>query len=484
MPPFGFGFSMPNPRGGGPSNSAEVTAYIGRVQAQGAILLPGVASELDTLVANLKADGTWSSITDLHIACGVSTAAGACVKLVSSNVSYLVTAVGYDATPYEPAYIPSGIDAGFNQYSNLRFIISQAPPPVARSITGPPLALPNVASWGVFGDVFNGPYIRSTGSVGGELQLYSETAAITKGRAYTNYQQTGGTSTIVPGTSAVVCGGDALYAREVNRFTIQACNVTPTTATGAQGALIGGPYPIALSTGLAAWFATTNLTFAQTQSIRNRVKNCLGSVAIGRVYGINAFYYWGDQLTDGRNNQAGAIAWPNQLASQSTYPTWAGKQVNLAMQNTTASVLATSLNVYVNSIGQTGPSQYQKAIHNVFYGTADLNNGATAATTLTNLQSIWARIRNNQAGKVIAFTIAPRNDTGWTAPKEAERVSLNSQIRSSSANYDALIDIDLIPNLTNPNNTTYYQADKFNLTTAGQTVLANYVYATINPNTI
>jgi lysophospholipase L1-like esterase len=327
--------------------------------------------------------------------------------------------------------------------------------------------------------------MAAVGSVGAGFLLYSDTAAIQKGLAYTNYQQTGGSATIVPGTSAVVCGGDYLYAREVNRFTLQGCNVTPTTATGAQGALISNsPRPINLSTGLAAWFATTNLTFAQTQSIRNRIKNCLGSAAIGRVYGINAFYYYGDQLTDGRNNQAGAIAWPNQLAAQATYPTWAGKQVNLAMQNTTASILATSSNVYTGTIQHTGPSQYQKAISLVFYGTIDLANGATAATTLTNLQSIWSRIRTNQAGKVIAFTIAPRDDTGWTAPKEAERVSLNTQIRASSANYDALIDIDLIPNLTDPNNTTYYQADKFNLTTAGQTALANYVYATINPNTI
>jgi lysophospholipase L1-like esterase len=154
------------------------------------------------------------------------------------------------------------------------------------------------------------------------------------------------------------------------------------------------------------------------------------------------------------------------------------------MQNVPASTLAGSPLVYGATISLTGPSQYQKAISIVFLGTIDLGSGTTAATTLTNLQSIWSRIRTNQAGKVIAFTIAPRNDTGWTAPKEAARVSLNTQIRASSANYDALIDIDLIPNLTDPNNTTYYQADKFNLTTAGQTVLANYVYATINPNTI
>lgn len=475
---FGFGFGLPAIRSSSPPYGPEVTAYIANVTAQGATVLPGVAASLDTMVKGLKTDGTWSSITDLHIACGVSTVAGACVKLVSSNASYLVTATNYNTSTYQPSYIPTGVDAGFNKYANLKYTILQAPVPLPTSITAPAINFPSVCAWGVFGDAFNSTYLGAQAP--GGMGLYSESATSQKIQAYSNYS--GADYVQTAGTSSVVCGGDIIAARESGKLTIQACNVAPAISTGGQSAAIG-LRGVNLVQTLAAWFSATGLTFAQTQSVRDRIKTCLTSPAIGRIYGVNAFYYYGDSLTAG-DNYGGQISWPNQLVSQSTYPSWVGKQVNTAAISSTAGTLATNTAAYENTILQTAPSQYQpKTISLVFYGTNDLGGGASAATVLGYLQSIWSRVKSTN-GKVVAFTIAPRADSGWTAAKEIERVALNASIVAASANYDALVDVTSISQLSDPNNATYFQSDKLHFTTAGQTALANYVYSTINPNTI
>lgn len=473
MPPFGFGFSMPAIRGGGPSYGSEVTTYINNVTAQGGTLLPGVASGLNDLVTNLKADGVWSGITDLHIACGVSNIAGACVKLVSSNVSYLITQTNYAVTAYESPYIASGIDAGLNNYSNLKYITAQIAPPSPRTLVIPQINLPSVASWGFFGGCPNASFLAASG---GGFLLYNEVATTFKAQAYSTF---GGADYVQ--TNATLGGGDFIVARESGTLKLQVGNSTVATASGAQSAALGLRV-INLSPTVSAWFATQGLTLAQTQTVRNRVRTFLQSAAIGRTYSVNTFNYYGDSLSAG-DNYGGQIAWPNQLADATTYPIWVGRKANFAYANTLAQTLSNTT-ITNSSIKSQAPSLYQtKVIGLVFYGTNDLNNSATAATVLGYLRTGWALIRS-MGCKVVAFTITPRADASWTAPKEAERVSLNASILADSANWDAVIDAAAIPALSNPNDATYYLADKLHFTTAGHTALANYVYANINPNTL
>jgi hypothetical protein len=103
----------------------------------------------------------------------------------------------------------------------------------------------------------------------------------------------------------------------------------------------------------------------------------------------------------------------------------------------------------------------------VWFGTNDIQQGLDHTVAYANLKTIWANGRAAGA-RVAAATIMKRGD--FTTAQEAQRVSLNADIRSHPELYDYLWEPDLI--LTDFTNLTYFQSDQIHCTALGYKLLA------------
>ncbi|MGV3772991.1 MAG: SGNH/GDSL hydrolase family protein [Verrucomicrobiales bacterium] len=109
---------------------------------------------------------------------------------------------------------------------------------------------------------------------------------------------------------------------------------------------------------------------------------------------------------------------------------------------------------------------------NNIYGTADhLFNG---------LQDYWAKAK--AAGyKVAAFTIIPAAYEATMPGISARRNHVNKMIREASSQYDLLIDLDALPELSDPKNLVYFHPDGVHLTEAAGRVIANHIATKLQP---
>jgi lysophospholipase L1-like esterase len=96
------------------------------------------------------------------------------------------------------------------------------------------------------------------------------------------------------------------------------------------------------------------------------------------------------------------------------------------------------------------------------------------------LQTYWKRAR--QAGyKVAAFTVIPAGYESSQADIAERRRELNTLIRSAGADYDFLFDVDGIPALQDPTDTTYFKSDGVHITAAGSQEIANLINNALTP---
>jgi hypothetical protein len=92
-------------------------------------------------------------------------------------------------------------------------------------------------------------------------------------------------------------------------------------------------------------------------------------------------------------------------------------------------------------------------------GANDLIGGVSAATMQTRALSYFALARAT-GFKVIPCTITPAIPAVYTAPIEAERTTWNTWVRSlGPATIDGLLDLDAIPELQDPTDLDYFDAD-------------------------
>lgn len=112
----------------------------------------------------------------------------------------------------------------------------------------------------------------------------------------------------------------------------------------------------------------------------------------------------------------------------------------------------------------------------VFAGTNDMYFGASAATTLTRLQTYHAAVRA-LGYKTIQFTVLPRSGGATPGGFEAARQTLNTSIRANSGGwYDALCDVaadSRIGDSGDETNTTFYQGDTTHPNDTGMQVIAD-----------
>lgn len=127
---------------------------------------------------------------------------------------------------------------------------------------------------------------------------------------------------------------------------------------------------------------------------------------------------------------------------------------------------------------------YKRNILAIWGGINDLMwSESSPAQILSLLQTYWQNARN--AGfKVLAFTITPSSYAGIAADFESRRQNLNTLIRLSGANYDALADLaadSRIGQAGDELNQAYFYTDRCHLVDSGFEIVASIAEAAITP---
>lgn len=123
---------------------------------------------------------------------------------------------------------------------------------------------------------------------------------------------------------------------------------------------------------------------------------------------------------------------------------------------------------------------YAKTINVVWGGTNDIEGGDSLATVQATMATYIANRKLRGWEKVIALTIAPRADAPWLPAMETIRQDFNTWLLANYAGlgFDAVVDVASDPDLSDPNDATYY-ADKLHMTAAGYAVVAGLVAAAV-----
>lgn len=113
-------------------------------------------------------------------------------------------------------------------------------------------------------------------------------------------------------------------------------------------------------------------------------------------------------------------------------------------------------------------------------GTNDMSGGsADGPTTYANYVS-YCQARQAVGFTVIAFTVMNRGDAVQPTFTSGQPI-FNADVRASWRTFaSALVDVQAQPNLQDPTNTTYFQADKIHLTATGFAIVAALIKAQLD----
>lgn len=179
---------------------------------------------------------------------------------------------------------------------------------------------------------------------------------------------------------------------------------------------------------------------------------------------VNGLVAEGDSLTAG----TGPVPiWTTQFASETGLPV-----INVAHSGDAMSLMDTEFatNVAPNYSATTANWLFLLA------GVNDIFNGVSAATLIVTLQSMINKAK--AAGFAVAIgTLLKTAHSNWDAGKEAQRVAFNNHILANYAamGADRIADLAAVPELSDPNNTTYFMADKLHLQVPGFTAVATAI---------
>lgn len=174
----------------------------------------------------------------------------------------------------------------------------------------------------------------------------------------------------------------------------------------------------------------------------------------------------GDSLTDG--TYGGGTAYPAKVIAA----------IDLAIGNSEAiggQTLADMQSTATDVDAHYTDHRLQNPVVVAWGGTNDLFFGASAATTITRLQT-YCNARRAIGWKVAVFTILPRSDPGTPGTFGADRATVNASIRANWATYaDYLVDVAADSRLDDETDTTYFHTDLVHLSDAGRQVVADLV---------
>jgi lysophospholipase L1-like esterase len=175
----------------------------------------------------------------------------------------------------------------------------------------------------------------------------------------------------------------------------------------------------------------------------------------------------GQIVFDGNSMTGGSSTYPATVMP--TFPSMTSTNVGVPGQ-TTPDMLS-------DAVTQVDPLYNGTLANNVLVcweGTNDLKLGATAASAYSSLVTYCSN-RRAAGYKVVIVTLLPRNDGGTPGTFEADRQTVNTNIRANWTTFaDALADvaaIGAIGDFGDSNNATYYQ-DNVHMTALGYDIVA------------
>jgi len=161
------------------------------------------------------------------------------------------------------------------------------------------------------------------------------------------------------------------------------------------------------------------------------------------LFGQTAFVAAGDSITDAVGRCDVTISsqrWYNQANSLSWFSPRSGTWYQSASSGWQISNLVSDYSFSVAPHKPNGTTVINAYLF-VYIGTNDLGiGGASAATVRTNLHTYWGMGRAD-GFKIVAFTVRS-NQEDYADGSDTQRQTLNSYIRSDSAYWDWLADID------------------------------------------
>jgi len=178
----------------------------------------------------------------------------------------------------------------------------------------------------------------------------------------------------------------------------------------------------------------------------------------------------GNSLTIGNGATNPLGSYPDQL--QTLLSEWTVKNVGVASQQTPAMITNAATRV---------DALHTAATHKVtvcWEATNHLYFGATATTAYNSIVT-YCQARQAAGQKVVVLTVLPRSDGSFPASFEADRQTVNTNIRTNWATFaDALADVaadDRIGDEDDELDTTYYAADKVHMKSVGYAMIAEIV---------
>lgn len=189
----------------------------------------------------------------------------------------------------------------------------------------------------------------------------------------------------------------------------------------------------------------------------------------------------GDSLTSGQGSTGGAAQamltpvggtnYPNRMWNSLGAGTWQVKCDSYPGRN------LVQMNTETLTYGDLlfSPRGSGKNIQIIWGGTNDVAAYSSAGQAISQYQKLCKQ-KKSFGWKVIAATMLLRQD--GTATQQAafalNQAAFNTWLRANYTQFaDYLVDLTAIPQLTNPANTTYFNADKVHLTDAGHQLVAN-----------
>lgn len=226
-------------------------------------------------------------------------------------------------------------------------------------------------------------------------------------------------------------------------------------ATFRLGQTLDGSIPLNGSVAFTAVW-DRNLTTVELNAVRRLYAKTIGYGVTQRV----GFVFDGDSLTAGHDGVV--IPYPLRIARDTSYG-------NLTTYRNIATSGHTSAQMLSGIRTELYPSNIEFDIFSrqyySIYGGANDAPPLDPAQSVETLKECW-RIAREAGYRVIAYTfpdIAMLDVPGTSVTAKDRRVfrsTMNRLIRSYAGSYDYLIELDKIPELSNQDNTTYYENDK------------------------
>lgn len=270
-----------------------------------------------------------------------------------------------------------------------------------------------------------------------------------------------------PKTSGVSIMGYSSGASDVKFYNNRVIETVAGALTA--GTLTGGT--IENGNGYSEIMAVAIFPRALTAAEMTSVGKSLEAVAALQLGQTKGVFMIGDSITAGQGSVAVYTAGLGMTATEPAQLFGAlGNPADTAIFNCgQPSIPLTALNSTndrnrINELMSAYP-EITKRVARVHAGINDLRAGSTD-TTIYNAMVAYCNYLRGLGVKVIASTINTQVvDATYTAQAETYRLSVNSQILANWATFaDDVVDYAGIPELADPNNTTYFATDKLHQT--------------------